>query len=209
MLKKKRIEHNVLNAKNHANEAKIIEKAGQKNAVTIATNMAGRGTDIKLGEGVPELGGLFVLGTERNESRRIDNQLRGRSGRQGDPGMSQFFLSMEDTLMRRFAKEQMQNTLQKMGMEDDEPLESKVVTRIVEYSQKRVEGHNFDARKQILQYDDVMREQRDIIYKQRMDVLESDNLSEVVEGMMKSVLDRTVAQYTPEAEVPEDWDIEG
>ncbi|GAK07233.1 preprotein translocase subunit SecA [Geomicrobium sp. JCM 19038] len=209
MLKKRKIEHNVLNAKNHANEAKIITKAGEKGAVTIATNMAGRGTDIKLGEGVPELGGLFVLGTERNESRRIDNQLRGRSGRQGDPGMSQFYLSMEDTLMRRFANEQMQSTLEKMGMEDDEPLESKVVTRIVEYSQKRVEGHNFDARKQILQYDDVMREQRDIIYKQRMDVLESDNLEEVVSGMMQSVLERTVAQFTPESEVPEDWDIDG
>ncbi|EZH66415.1 preprotein translocase subunit SecA [Bacillaceae bacterium JMAK1] len=209
MLKKRKIEHSVLNAKNHANEAKIITKAGEKGAVTIATNMAGRGTDIKLGQGVPELGGLFVLGTERNESRRIDNQLRGRSGRQGDPGMSQFYLSMEDTLMRRFANEQMQSTLEKMGMEDDEPLESKVVTRIVEYSQKRVEGHNFDARKQILQYDDVMREQRDIIYKQRMDVLESDNLEEVVSGMMQSVLERAVAQFTPESEVPEDWDIDG
>ncbi|MBB6450362.1 preprotein translocase subunit SecA [Geomicrobium halophilum] len=209
LLKKRRVPHHVLNAKNHANEAEIIKNAGQKNAVTIATNMAGRGTDIKLGEGVPELGGLFVIGTERHESRRVDNQLRGRSGRQGDPGASQFYLSMEDVLMRRFGSENMQGMLDKLGMEEDSPLESRLVSRAVEQAQKRVEGHNFDSRKQILQYDDVMREQRDIIYKQRMDVLESENLQEIVLGMMKSVVERTIARFTPEEEVPEDWDIGG
>ncbi|SDI44775.1 preprotein translocase subunit SecA [Natribacillus halophilus] len=209
LLRKRRVPHHVLNAKNHANEAEIIKEAGQKNGVTIATNMAGRGTDIKLGEGVPDLGGLFVIGTERHESRRIDNQLRGRSGRQGDPGVSQFYLSMEDVLMRRFGSENMQNMLNKLGMEEDTPLESRMVSRAVEQAQKRVEGHNFDARKQILQYDDVMREQRDIIYEQRMDVLESDDLRENVLEMMGSVIKRTVARFTPEEEVPEDWDIEG
>lgn len=171
--------------------------------------MAGRGTDIKLGDGVPDLGGLFVIGTERHESRRIDNQLRGRSGRQGDPGVSQFYLSMEDVLMRRFGSENMQNMLNKMGMEEDTPLESRMVSRAVEQAQKRVEGHNFDARKQILEYDDVMREQRDIIYEQRMEVLESENLEEIVQGMIHNVVDRTVARFTSEEEVPEDWDLAG
>ncbi|AXF56299.1 preprotein translocase subunit SecA [Salicibibacter kimchii] len=209
LLKKRRVPHDVLNAKHHANEAEIIKNAGQKNAVTIATNMAGRGTDIKLGDGVPELGGLFVIGTERHESRRIDNQLRGRSGRQGDPGVSQFYLSMEDVLMRRFGSENMQNMLNKMGMEEDTPLESRMVSRAVEQAQKRVEGHNFDARKQVLEYDDVMREQRDIIYEQRMEVLESDNLETIVQGMLNNVVDRTVARFTSEEEVPEDWDLAG
>lgn len=207
LLKKKRIPHHVLNAKNHASEAEIIEKAGQKGAVTIATNMAGRGTDIKLGDGVIELGGLHVLGTERHESRRIDNQLRGRAGRQGDPGSSQFYLSMEDELMRRFGSDNMKAIMERLGMEEDQPIESKMVTRAVEQAQKRVEGNNFDARKQLLQYDDVMREQREIIYKQRMEVLESDNLREIVENMLKSVIERNVALHTPESEVPEDWDL--
>ncbi|WP_017726273.1 preprotein translocase subunit SecA [Halalkalibacterium ligniniphilum] len=207
MLKKRKVPHHVLNAKNHEREAEIIENAGQKGAVTIATNMAGRGTDIKLGEGVKELGGLFVLGTERHESRRIDNQLRGRSGRQGDPGASQFYLSMEDELMRRFGSDSMRNMMDKLGMDENEPIESKLVSRAVETAQKRVEGNNFDARKQILQYDDVMREQREIIYKQRMEVLESENLREIVEGMIKSVIERTVKLHTPESEVPEDWDL--
>lgn len=209
MLKKKRIPHNVLNAKNHEKEAEIIENAGQKKAVTIATNMAGRGTDIKLGDGVKELGGLYVLGTERHESRRIDNQLRGRSGRQGDPGMSQFYLSLEDTLMRRFGSENMRNMMEKLGMDEDQPIESKLVTRAVEQAQKRVEGNNFDARKQLLQYDDVMREQRDVIYEQRMEVLESENLRSVVEKMIESTIERTVLSYTPEEEVPEDWNLQG
>ncbi|MDG5786650.1 preprotein translocase subunit SecA [Evansella sp. AB-P1] len=209
MLKKKRIPHNVLNAKNHAHEAEIIENAGQEKAVTIATNMAGRGTDIKLGAGVVDLGGLFVLGTERHESRRIDNQLRGRSGRQGDPGESRFFLSLEDTLMRRFGSENMSKMMERLGMDEDQPIESKMVSRAVEQAQKRVEGNNFDARKQLLQYDDVMREQRDIIYEQRMEVLESENLREVVDKMLESTIERNVTAFTPESEVPEDWNLQG
>ncbi|MGY4688953.1 preprotein translocase subunit SecA [Salibacterium sp. K-3] len=209
LLKKRNVPHNVLNAKHHENEAKIIEDAGQPGTVTIATNMAGRGTDIKLGDGVVDLGGLFVIGTERHESRRIDNQLRGRSGRQGDPGASQFYLSMEDDLMRRFGTDNMRGMMEKLGMEDDQPIESKLVSRAVEQAQKRVEGHNFDARKQILQYDDVMREQRDVIYAQRMEVLDSENLEEIVTPMIKSVVERAVAQYTPEESVPEEWNLEG
>ncbi|WP_416147196.1 preprotein translocase subunit SecA [Salipaludibacillus sp. HK11] len=209
MLKKKKVPHNVLNAKNHEHEAEIIENAGQPKAVTIATNMAGRGTDIKLGKGVTELGGLFVLGTERHESRRIDNQLRGRSGRQGDPGQSRFFLSLEDTLMRRFGSENMGKMMERMGMDEDQPIESKLVSRAVEQAQKRVEGNNFDARKQLLQYDDVMREQRDVIYEQRMEVLESENLRPVVEKMLESTVERNVSLYTPPDEVPEDWNLQG
>ncbi|WP_368503295.1 preprotein translocase subunit SecA [Alkalihalophilus sp. As8PL] len=207
LLNKRRVPHHVLNAKNHEREADIIEGAGQQGAVTIATNMAGRGTDIKLGDGVRELGGLHVLGTERHESRRIDNQLRGRAGRQGDPGSSQFYLSMEDELMRRFGSDNMRSMMERLGMEEDQPIESRLVSRAVETAQKRVEGNNFDARKQILQYDDVMREQREIIYKQRMEVLESDNLRKIVETMIKDVIDRTVRLHTPESEVPEDWDL--
>ncbi|NEU30221.1 preprotein translocase subunit SecA [bacterium LRH843] len=207
MLNKRRVPHSVLNAKNHEREAEIIENAGQKGSVTIATNMAGRGTDIKLGEGVTEIGGLHVLGTERHESRRIDNQLRGRAGRQGDPGSSQFYLSMEDELMRRFGSDNMRAMMERLGMEEDQPIESKLVSRAVETAQKRVEGNNFDARKQILQYDDVMREQREIIYKQRVEVLESDNLREIVENMIKSVIERTIHLHTPDSEIPEDWDL--
>ena len=173
MLKKRGIRHNVLNAKNHAREAEIIAQAGQKGAVTIATNMAGRGTDIKLGEGVRELGGLAVIGTERHESRRIDNQLRGRSGRQGDPGVTQFYLSMEDELMRRFGSDNMKNMMERLGMDDSQPIQSKMVTRAVESAQKRVEGNNYDARKRLLEYDDVIRQQREIIYQQRFEVLDS------------------------------------
>ncbi|MDX6151741.1 preprotein translocase subunit SecA [Marinococcus sp. PL1-022] len=208
-LKKKNVPHNILNAKNHENEAKIIENAGQRGAVTIATNMAGRGTDIKLGDGVADLGGLFVIGTERHESRRIDNQLRGRAGRQGDPGASQFYLSMEDELMRRFGSDNMRGMMERLGMDEDQPIESKLVTRAVEQSQKRVEGSNYDSRKQILQYDDVMREQRDIIYAQRMEVLESDNLRDIVLRMLESTVKNIVAAYTPVEQVPEDWDLEG
>ncbi|MGR6117009.1 preprotein translocase subunit SecA [Aeribacillus composti] len=209
MLKKRGIPHNVLNAKNHAKEAEIIEQAGQKNAVTIATNMAGRGTDIKLGEGVKELGGLAVIGTERHESRRIDNQLRGRSGRQGDPGVTQFYLSMEDELMRRFGSESMMNMMDRLGMDDSQPIQSKMITRAVESAQKRVEGNNFDARKQLLQYDDVLRQQREIIYKQRDEVLESENLRENVEDMIQQTITRVVQSFTPEEELPEDWNLEG
>ncbi|MCL6586243.1 MAG: preprotein translocase subunit SecA [Anoxybacillus sp.] len=209
MLKKRGIPHNVLNAKNHAKEAEIIAQAGQKGAVTIATNMAGRGTDIKLGEGVKELGGLAVIGTERHESRRIDNQLRGRSGRQGDPGVSQFYLSLEDELMRRFGSENLMAMMDRLGMDDSQPIQSKMVTRAVESAQKRVEGNNFDARKQLLQYDDVLREQREIIYRQRFEVLDSENLRGIVEKMIQSVIERVVNAHTPSEEMPEDWDVKG
>lgn len=208
-LKKRGIKHQVLNAKHHAREAEIIARAGQRGAVTIATNMAGRGTDIVLGEGVAELGGLHIIGTERHESRRIDNQLRGRAGRQGDPGSSQFFLSLEDELMRRFGSENIMSMMDKLGMDEDQPIESKMITRALEQAQKRVEGYNFDARSWVLQYDDVMNQQREIIYKQRREVLERDSLRDVVIGMIKSVMERVVKLYTPESEVPEDWDLQG
>jgi len=209
MLTKKGIRHNVLNAKNHAKEAEIIAQAGQKGAVTIATNMAGRGTDIKLGEGVRELGGLAVIGTERHESRRIDNQLRGRSGRQGDPGVSQFYLSLEDELMRRFGSENMMAMMDRLGMDDSQPIQSKMVSRAVESAQKRVEGNNFDARKQLLQYDDVLREQREIIYRQRFEVLDAENLRDIVEKMLRAVIERAVNLHTSQEELPEDWDLKG
>lgn len=207
-LSKKGIRHDVLNAKNHEREAEIIANAGNQGAVTIATNMAGRGTDIKLGEGVKELGGLAVLGTERHESRRIDNQLRGRSGRQGDPGVTQFYLSMEDELMRRFGSDNMKNMMTKLGMDDSQPIQSKMVSRAVESAQKRVEGNNFDARKQLLQYDDVLRQQREIIYKQRFDVLESENLREIVEQMITSSIERNIASFAPMGDETE-WNTQG
>ncbi|ASN04734.1 preprotein translocase subunit SecA [Virgibacillus necropolis] len=200
LLKKAGVKHNVLNAKNHYREAEIIENAGQPGSVTIATNMAGRGTDIKLGEGVIERGGLAVIGTERHESRRIDNQLRGRSGRQGDPGMTQFFLSMEDELMRRFGSDNLRNMMERLGMDDSQPLESKMVSRAVESAQKRVEGNNFDARKTVLSYDDVLRQQREIIYKQRFDVIDSENLREIIEEMIKSTVERVVKSHMFEDE---------
>ncbi|TYS69897.1 preprotein translocase subunit SecA [Sutcliffiella horikoshii] len=209
LLTKRGIKHDVLNAKNHAREADIILGAGQKGSVTIATNMAGRGTDIKLGEGVTEVGGLAVIGTERHESRRIDNQLRGRSGRQGDPGVTQFYLSMEDELMRRFGSDNMKTMMERLGMDDTQPIQSKMVSRAVESAQKRVEGNNFDARKQLLQYDDVLRQQREVIYKQRFEVLDSENLREVVERMLVSAIERQVGLYTPKEEVPEDWNLQG
>ncbi|MGZ0051813.1 preprotein translocase subunit SecA [Brevibacillus gelatini] len=208
MLKQKGVPHNVLNAKHHAREAEIVARAGQYGAVTIATNMAGRGTDIQLGEGVAELGGLHIIGTERHESRRIDNQLRGRAGRQGDPGSSQFFLSMQDELMRRFGADNIMNMMDRLGMEEDMPIESRLVTRAVESAQKRVEGSNFDARKGVLQYDDVMNQQRLVVYKQRKEILEQENLSEVALNMIFSVLERAVEQHCPKEEVPEDWDLQ-
>ncbi|MGT2829872.1 preprotein translocase subunit SecA [Streptococcus hillyeri] len=188
------VPHEVLNAKNHAKEAQIIMNAGQRGAVTIATNMAGRGTDIKLGEGVRELGGLCVIGTERHESRRIDNQLRGRSGRQGDPGESQFYLSFEDDLMRRFGSDRIKALFEKMRLdEDDTVIESKMLTRQVESAQKRVEGNNYDTRKQVLQYDDVMREQREIIYAERYDVITAErDLGPEIKAMIKRTINRTV-----------------
>ncbi|WP_174729315.1 preprotein translocase subunit SecA [Mesobacillus harenae] len=207
-LTKKGIRHNVLNAKNHGREAEIIAEAGTKGAVTIATNMAGRGTDIKLGEGVVDVGGLAVIGTERHESRRIDNQLRGRSGRQGDPGVTQFYLSMEDELMRRFGSDNMKSMMERLGMDDTQPIQSKMVSRAVESAQKRVEGNNFDARKQLLQYDDVLRQQREIIYKQRNEVLDAENLKEIVEQMIISSLERNVLVHTPASEDEEEWNLE-
>ncbi|MBU8914735.1 preprotein translocase subunit SecA [Bacillus sp. FJAT-29953] len=209
LLLKKGVRHNVLNAKNHAREAEIIAEAGYAGAVTIATNMAGRGTDIKLGEGVKELGGLAVIGTERHESRRIDNQLRGRSGRQGDPGITQFYLSMEDELMRRFGSDNMKAMMQKLGMDDTQPIQSKMVSRAVESAQKRVEGNNFDARKQLLQYDDVLRQQREIIYTQRDEVLESENLREIVQNMILRSIQRHVEVNAPGHMDEEEWNLKG
>ncbi|MFC0211096.1 preprotein translocase subunit SecA [Paenibacillus chartarius] len=208
MLKKKGIKHTVLNAKYHAQEAEIVSQAGQPGAVTIATNMAGRGTDIMLGEGVHELGGLHIIGTERHESRRIDNQLRGRAGRQGDPGSSQFYLSLEDDLMKRFGAENIMAMMDRLGMEEDQPIESKLITRAIESAQKRVEGNNFDVRKVVLQYDDVMNQQREIIYKQRREVLESSDIKEVTLGMILPVVERIVTAHTPEDLVPEEWDLQ-
>ena len=190
------VPHEVLNAKNHYREAQIIMNAGQRGAVTIATNMAGRGTDIKLGEGVRELGGLCVIGTERHESRRIDNQLRGRSGRQGDPGESQFYLSLEDDLMKRFGSERLKGVFERLNM-SDEAIESRMLTRQVEAAQKRVEGNNYDTRKQVLQYDDVMREQREIIYAQRHDVITADrDLAPEIHAMIKRTINRIVDNHT-------------
>jgi preprotein translocase subunit SecA len=209
LLKKKGIKHQVLNAKYHAEEAEIVSRAGQPGAVTIATNMAGRGTDILLGEGVPDLGGLHIIGTERHESRRIDNQLRGRAGRQGDPGSSQFYISLEDELMRRFGAENIMAMMDRFGFEEDQPIESKLVSRAIESAQKRVEGNNFDVRKVVLQYDDVMNQQRNIMYKQRREVLESENIRSIVEGMITPVLERSVNAHCPAEQIPEEWDLEG
>ena len=195
LLKKKGIKHQVLNAKYHAQEAEIISHAGELGMVTIATNMAGRGTDIKLGEGVIEAGGLKVLGTERHESRRIDNQLRGRSGRQGDPGESIFFISLEDDLMRIFGSEKIQGVIDKLGLEESEAIESKMVTKAIENAQKKVEGNNFDIRKNLLGYDDVMNLQREVIYRQRTEVLEGKNLKEQIEGMIEEVISDSVNSH--------------
>ena len=195
LLKKRGIKHQVLNAKYHAQEAEIISHAGELGMVTIATNMAGRGTDIKLGEGVREVGGLKVLGTERHESRRIDNQLRGRSGRQGDPGESIFFISLEDDLMRIFGSERIQGVIDKLGLEETEAIESKMVTKAIENAQKKVEGNNFDIRKNLLGYDDVMNLQREVIYRQRTEVLEGKNLKEQIEGMIEEVISDVVNSH--------------
>jgi len=209
MLNRKGIQHNVLNAKNHKKEAEIIKDAGQKNSVTIATNMAGRGTDIVLGEGVVELGGLHVLGTERHESRRIDNQLRGRAGRQGDPGSSQFFVSLEDDLLRLFGSDNITALMDKVGMEDDQPIQHKMITNAIERAQKKVEGRNFDIRKAILQYDDILNKQRKIIYEQRSDVLFSDNMDEIIFGMLEQLVEDITESYLSEDIHPSDWDRAG
>ncbi|MGL9727428.1 preprotein translocase subunit SecA [Enterococcus sp. DIV0756] len=208
MLDREKVPHEVLNAKNHFKEAEIIMNAGQKGSVTIATNMAGRGTDIKLGLGVIELGGLAVIGTERHESRRIDNQLRGRSGRQGDPGVSQFYLSLEDDLMKRFGSERIKAFLDRMKVEDDDAvIQSKMLTRQVESAQKRVEGNNYDTRKNVLQYDDVMREQREVIYKQRQDVIMGEkDLSPQLLNMVRRTISRVVDSHTQLDK--ENWNLE-
>jgi preprotein translocase subunit SecA len=208
MLKKKGITHKVLNAKYHAEEAEIVSRAGEPGSVTIATNMAGRGTDIVLGQGVPDAGGLHIIGTERHESRRIDNQLRGRAGRQGDPGSSQFYLSLEDELMKRFGADNIMAMMERLGMEEDQPIESRLISRAVESAQKRVEGNNFDVRKVVLQYDDVMNQQRGIIYKQRKEVLESENIREIAEGMINSVIERVVKAHCPQEQIPEEWELQ-
>ncbi|HAR5393216.1 TPA: preprotein translocase subunit SecA [Staphylococcus aureus] len=195
LLKKRGIRHDVLNAKNHEREAEIVAGAGQKGAVTIATNMAGRGTDIKLGEGVEGLGGLAVIGTERHESRRIDDQLRGRSGRQGDKGDSRFYLSLQDELMIRFGSERLQKMMSRLGLDDSTPIESKMVSRAVESAQKRVEGNNFDARKRILEYDEVLRKQREIIYNERNSIIDEEDSSQVVDAMLRSTLQRSINYY--------------
>lgn len=211
MLRAEGIPHEVLNAKNHFKEAEIIMSAGQRGAVTIATNMAGRGTDIKLGKGVKELGGLCVIGTERHESRRIDNQLRGRSGRQGDPGATQFYLSLEDDLMKRFGGEKMQAIWERLNLTDegdDNFIQSKMLTRQVESSQKRVEGNNYDTRKSVLEYDEVMREQREIIYSQRLQIINEDqSLEKVTKGMIRRTIHRVVESHTLTDK--KEWNLEG
>jgi len=245
MLKRKGIKHNVLNAKHHEREAEIVAQAGRKGAITIATNMAGRGTDIVLGgnpeklmessgidpeenpeewekryeelkkqcdaerEEVVAAGGLKIIGSERHESRRIDNQLRGRSGRQGDPGTSRFYIALEDSLMRIFGSERISSIMEKLGMQRGEPIEHKMVTRAIENAQKKVEGHNFDIRKHLLEYDDVMNKQREVIYSQRRMVLEGDDLREEVIEMAKEAAEEIVAEHASEKDHPEEWDLEG
>ena len=209
MLKQAGIVHNVLNAKYHELEAQIVAQAGQKGQVTIATNMAGRGTDIVLGKDVPELGGLAIIGTERHESRRIDNQLRGRAGRQGDPGSSQFFLSLEDDLMRIFGGDNIKKFMEKMGLEEDEEIKSSMVTHAIQKAQKRVEERNFDIRKYVLEYDDVMNQQRKVVYDQRHKILEGNDMKEQILNMVDSLIQRGLDVYANAKLYPEEWDFEG
>ncbi|NQT09909.1 MAG: preprotein translocase subunit SecA [Desulfobacteraceae bacterium] len=208
-LKNKGIQHSVLNAKNHEKEAEIIAKAGQKGAVTISTSMAGRGTDIVLGEGVTELGGLHILGTERHESRRIDNQLRGRSGRQGDPGSSRFYLALEDDLLRIFGGERMTSIMDRFGMEESEPIEHNLISKAIENAQAKVEGHNFDIRKQLIEYDDVMNQQREVIYRQRREALTGKNLKSSIVDMIYEKAEDIADIFADEKILPEEWDIKG
>ncbi|MBW2130135.1 MAG: preprotein translocase subunit SecA [Deltaproteobacteria bacterium] len=209
MLKRAGIPHSVLNAKHHQREAEIIAQAGQKHTVTISTNMAGRGTDIVLGEGVVELGGLHILGTERHESRRIDNQLRGRAGRQGDPGTSRFYLSLEDDLLRIFGSDRMANIMDRLGMEEGQPIEHKLVSKAIENAQRKVEAHNFDIRKHLLEYDDVMNKHREIIYSLRKDILSGDGVGEIVRNMMDEKVEELVERFTDPKAYPDDWDLQG
>ena len=207
-LKKYGIKHNVLNAKHHEQEADIISQAGQPNAVTIATNMAGRGTDIVLGEGIPELGGLHILGTERHESRRIDNQLRGRSGRQGDKGSSRFFLCLEDDLLRIFGSHKISPLMERLGMENGQPIEHSMVSKAVANAQKKVEAHNFDIRKHVLEYDDVMNRQREVLYALRREIIQAENPKEILLDMADELVDDIVSEVAHEKVYPEEWDIE-
>ncbi|MEI7637383.1 MAG: preprotein translocase subunit SecA, partial [Syntrophus sp. (in: bacteria)] len=207
MLSKTGIKHHVLNAKHHEREAEIVAQAGQRGMVTISTNMAGRGTDIKLGEGVADLGGLHILGTERHESRRIDNQLRGRSGRQGDMGSSRFYLSLEDDLLRIFGAEKISAIMDRIGIEENQPIENRLVSKAIENAQKRVEGQNFDIRKHLLDFDDVMNKQRQLIYDQRRKVLKGQDLWSDIEGMIEEVVSDIAANYVDEKGHPEDWDL--
>ena len=209
MLSKDGVKHSVLNAKNHEKEAEIIAKAGQQGAVTISTNMAGRGTDIVLGPGVVEMGGLHIIGTERHEARRIDNQLRGRAGRQGDMGSSRFYLSLEDDLMRIFAADRIANLMDRVGMEEDQPIEHSLITRAIENAQKKVEAQNFNIRKQLIEYDDVMNQQREIIYQQRRQALEEENLKPVILDMIEDIVDDLVESHTDEETPAEEWDLRG
>ncbi len=206
MLQKEKVPHEVLNAKQHDREAEIIAGAGQLGKVTIATNMAGRGTDIKLGEGVREVGGLHILGTSRHESRRIDNQLRGRSGRQGDPGSSRFYLSLEDDLLRIFGSGRIAGIMDKLGMEEDEPIEHNMISKAIENAQRKVEGHNFDIRKHLLEYDDVMNKQREVIYRQRREVLAGEDLVAVIKNMISDLTETVVEDFSQERKASEDWD---
>jgi preprotein translocase subunit SecA len=206
LLGRRGIQHNVLNAKQHEREAEIIAEAGERGAVTIATNMAGRGTDIKLGEGVPELGGLYVLGTERHEARRIDNQLRGRSGRQGDPGESRFYLSFEDELLRLFGGQRMQGIIERIGLEEDVPIEAGMISNSVRRAQEQVESRNFQIRKRILEYDDVLNKQREVIYAIRRDILMGEDVD--TKSYVEDVLTEVVSEYVSENVYPEDWDLE-
>ncbi len=203
------IKHHVLNAKHHEREAEIVAEAGQRGQVTISTNMAGRGTDIKLGEGVAELGGLHILGTERHESRRIDNQLRGRSGRQGDMGSSRFYLSLEDDLLRIFGAERISSIMDKIGIEENQPIEHKMISKAIENAQKRVEGQNFDIRKHLLEYDDVMNRQRQVIYEQRKKVLRGEDLWKDIEEMTEELVDDLIPDYIEEKQHPEEWNLKG
>jgi preprotein translocase subunit SecA len=208
-LKRENVPHEVLNAKNHEREAEIIKDAGQKKSVTIATNMAGRGTDIVLGEGVKELGGLHVLGTERHESRRIDNQLRGRSGRQGDPGSSQFYVSLEDDLLRLFGSDKINGILEKLGVDEDQPVEHKMISNSIERAQQKVESRNFDIRKAILQYDDILNKQREVIYDQRKTLLTTEELEEKIAGMLEQLLEDVLEMFISEDLHPDEWDLAG
>ncbi|MDY6951402.1 MAG: preprotein translocase subunit SecA [Thermodesulfobacteriota bacterium] len=209
MLSKAKIKHEVLNAKHHEREAEIVAQAGQRGLVTISTNMAGRGTDIVLGEGVKEVGGLHIIGTERHESRRVDNQLRGRAGRQGDEGSSRFYLSLEDDLLRIFGGERLSSIMERLGMEEGEPIEHGMISKAIENAQRKVEAHNFEIRKQLLEYDDVMNKQREVIYKQRREALSGESLRPTIEEMMRELSQSVAATFADENASPDEWDMKG